>query len=292
MKIVERIPKLNQLEITLWAIFPYVFGSLGFNIYYIIQGRIWVSSGYSDYYYGNYFTANGDGSLLMDILLTVLLTAVLIVIGLAIRKRQRSFLLLAAAFLLISMPISQLYLGCVGSIIICIFGFFQMRKEQRNDDVEPKGKYILTVTLFIYLADAILVAVQLGNSLLAIGGQNTNPGGYESTVPDWLTWGTGATNTDVNFFFIIGSLLPSLLLLVTPLFMFLAISGRGYIWCRLAAIAFLLYAFFIMIPVGKLLFSGQTFFLPEALLSIYLLFRLEPKKAKLPVEQSQSGEDL
>ena len=288
MKLTERIRNYNQLEITLLAVFVSTLLSLGIVLSYIYQGFTGIYSNDSDEYYGAY-GANVDGSFPMDMLITVLLTAVLVTIALTIKKKQSRFLLLAIIFSIILIPISQSSIGYTLGVIICIFGFVYMKREERNPYYQPKKTYIETVAFSLYVLDAIFYGIPLVGYLIDVIPSSAAPdlsGSFKGDAPDWVFWGLESGNPGVNIFDLIIGIAPFILFLTAAVFMYRAIRGRGYKWCRLAAASFLLYPFIFLSQYGEMGSFVLLFFMPEALLSIYLLFRRAPRMEELHVTQT------
>jgi hypothetical protein len=282
MKFTERIRSYNQLEITLLAVFVSTILSIGFSVWYIYWGLADIYTRNADEYYGGYIGPDGDGSFLMDVLLTVLLFAVLVVISLAIKKKQSRFLLMAMILLLIQIPLSQPSLSYVSSVFVCGFGYFYMKKEERDAQYQTKKSYLLTVIFYLYIIDAILCGGFLAGYLINVipnmgtGDLSTNLPFQEDT-PDWVSWGIGSTNTVFNIFDLIISIVPFILMITAVVFVYRGIRRRGHISSKLGAAAFLLYVLILELPYGEVDSLILALFLPEALLSLYLLIRREPR---------------
>jgi hypothetical protein len=285
MKLTERIRKVDQMGITLLAVFVSTVLSFGVFISYIYQGLTDISIRNADDYYGGYINSNGDGSLLMDILIVVLFATVLVTVVLALKKRQSRYLLFAIIIFLVSTPISQSYTICLANLVICIFGFVYLKRDEQDSQHGPNKAYLMTVVCTLYFLDAISCVVFLTNYVVNIIPKSASPDlssnlSFKGDVPDWAYWGIEPPNTSVSTFDLIISVIPFILILIAVVCMFCAIRGRGRNRSRLGAAAFLLYLLYVMILYGELYSFIFAMAMPEALLSIYILIHREPLEEK------------
>lgn len=293
MKLMDRIRGFDQLQITLLAVLVSATISLGILAFYIYQGLTSDYFGYSDDYF------EGDpasyGNLVFDILAMVLIAAVIILISLAIKKRQSRFLLIAVIFMIISLYLSQSSYGFISSVIICSIAYYYLKKEERDTLYQQSKTYLVKVVFSVYIMDVIAYsipfAVYLFDTTLSMNTIDLTSYEFDGDVPDWMLWGAESTNAGINIFAFALYAIPFILVLIAAVFMYRAIRGQGNNSSKLGAALFLLY------PLSSAILSGDlySFFLalssPEILLSIYILLRHVLTIEDLPAEKVAIGEN-
>lgn len=288
MKFKERIRSCDQLQITILTVLVSAVISLGILAFYIYQGLTSDYFGYSDDYFEG--VPASYGNLVFDILAAVFMAVVVFLIALAITKRQSRFLLAAVIFILTSIFLLQASYSFLSSVVICSFGYYYLKKEERDPNYQQSKRYLLKTAFSVYILDIIFYTIPLGGYLFDTIQSTVTPdlSGYEidGEVPDWVLWGTEPANAGVNVLELALIVIPFILLLIAAVFMYRAMKGQGNISSKLGATMFLLYPLTLTISWGELDSLVLALSLPEVLLSIYILFRREPKTGDLTVEKA------
>ncbi len=298
----EQIQRLNPINITLLSIIPYQLITLVILITYSVQGLIAVSKGSANAYYGYYISADADGSLTMDLANIILLIAGMLVIILAIRKKQSRFLILAVVLFAVPMLCTQSIENYVISIILCFFGYPHLKKYPSGLSEMQHEKYIPTALFLCYSVEAILAIFQLIGHFgdLIINNKasefDTIPDGYEGEdASEWLWWGTNAGSTDISFINQIAPMLIYLLILAAVIIMYFGLRRENCQLYRLAASAYLLYIvpfFIIYISMFQLYELVIFLVLPQTILSIWILVFVGHEKVKTNLDQSHKSEQI
>jgi len=288
MKLMDRIRGLDQLQITILTVLVNAVISIVILAFYIYQGLTSDYFGYSDDYFEG--APASYGNLVFDILAAVFMAVVIFLIALAITKRQSRFLLAAVIFILTSIFLLQASYSFLSSVVICSFGYYYLKKEERDPNYQQSKRYLLKTAFSVYILDIIFYTIPLGGYLFDTIQSTVTPdlSGYEidGEVPDWVLWGTEPANAGINVLGLALFVIPFILLLIATVFMHRAMKGQGNISSKLGATMFLLYPLTLTISLGELYSFILAMSLPEVLLSIYILFRRESRTGDLPVEKA------
>lgn len=285
----ERIRQFDPVKTTLLATIPYQLWILFVLISYMVQGMSDVSSGYADAYWGNYYTGDAEGSLMMDIAGLISSFAALVAILLATWKKQAKSMLIAIACLLASIPFTQMLATNMTGIILCLFGYINLKKYPLGLSEAQHEKYIPTAMFICYSVNAVLSIIQeiwyFGDLLMSSPEPyfETIPYGFEGeAVPDWVTWGSNSGYTEISFINQISPMLIFLLITIAAIVMiYLGLRGRGSKLYRLGAGTYLssyvLLCIILFVAMFNLLDVATILAMPDVILSIWLFSFAGPK---------------
>jgi hypothetical protein len=276
----ERIRRLHPIHITLMSIVPFQLITLGIFIAYSVQGLIGLSNENASVYYGNYFSEDADGSLLIDLASIVLLIAGIVVIILSIRTNQSRFVISAVVLFVVTILCTQSLSNNMISILLCFFAYAHLKKYPAGLSERQRKRYIPTALFLCYLVGVIMIVFPLigyyGDLIIDSTASEIEmvPDGFEGEdVPEWLLWGTNSESTDIPFINQIAPILIYLPIFAATIIMYFGLRGMNRALYRLASGSYLFYLIPLLFIYGQMfeMYEFVIFLaLPQTILSIWL----------------------